>query len=152
MERSKSTNVTLGRAGSLASEAAARDPRQRSLASWSATDRSTRRSCPIAAKPRCKVKPESVIHSDKWRGYNGLVDVGYGHFRVDHSKDQFVQGRSHINGIESFWSFAKRRLAKFNGIATEVFYLHLKETEFRFNYRKQNLYQTLLKMIRDKPL
>jgi len=25
---------------------------------------------------RGKVKADSVIHSDKWRGYNGLVDVG----------------------------------------------------------------------------
>ena len=26
---------------------------------------------------RGKVDPESVIHSDQWRGYNGLVDMGY---------------------------------------------------------------------------
>ena len=47
---------------------------------------------------------ESVIHSDGWRGYNGLVDLGYEkHFRVDHSKDEFSKGSGkHINGIESF--------------------------------------------------
>ncbi len=33
---------------------------------------------------------DSVIHSDGWRGYNGLVDFGYKkHFRVYHSKDEF---------------------------------------------------------------
>jgi len=26
---------------------------------------------------RGKVDPDSVIHSDYWRGYNGLVDMGY---------------------------------------------------------------------------
>ncbi len=26
---------------------------------------------------RGKVKPDSVIHSDYWRAYNGLVDLGY---------------------------------------------------------------------------
>ena len=26
---------------------------------------------------RGKVSPDSIIHSDKWRGYNGLVDLGY---------------------------------------------------------------------------
>ena len=26
---------------------------------------------------RGKVSPDSVIHSDGWRGYNGLVDIGY---------------------------------------------------------------------------
>ncbi|MDH3771508.1 MAG: IS1595 family transposase, partial [Nitrospirota bacterium] len=36
---------------------------------------------------RGKVALDSVIYSDGWRGYNGLVDVGYGrHLRVDHGK------------------------------------------------------------------
>ena len=43
-------------------------------------------------------------------------------------------------------------LAKFNGLTDEKFILHLKESEFRFNNRKQNLYKILLKMIRENPL
>ena len=75
---------------------------------------------------RGRIAPEVVIHSDGWRGYDGLVDVGYAkHFRVDHGVNEFVTGAHHINGIESFWSFAKRRLQKFNGIAAHTFYLHL---------------------------
>ena len=50
-----------------------------------------------------KTDVDSVIHSDGWRGYNGLVDFGYKkHFRVHHGKNEFVRGDSHINGIESF--------------------------------------------------
>src|SRR5258708_5479722 len=83
---------------------------------------------------------DTVIHSDGWRGYDGLVDVGYSkHFRVDHGRDQFVRGPHHVNGIESFWSFAKRRLQKFNGVPTGTFYLHLKECEYRFNNKDRNL-------------
>jgi len=41
---------------------------------------------------------------------------------------------------------------KFHGISDSTFYLHLKECEFRFNYRKQNIYDILLKMIKEKPL
>jgi len=49
---------------------------------------------------RSKVNPDSIIHSDGWRGYHGLVDVGYDkHFRVHHGKNEFVRGNSHINGI-----------------------------------------------------
>ncbi|MDZ7681605.1 MAG: IS1595 family transposase [Fodinibius sp.] len=56
-----------------------------------------------------KLIPKSVIHSDGWRGYDGLVDVGYDkHYRVQHGQDEFANSSSHINGIESFWSFAKR--------------------------------------------
>lgn len=51
---------------------------------------------------RGRVDAHNVINSDGWRGYNGLVDLGYGHFRVERSKDEFARGRVHINGIEGF--------------------------------------------------
>jgi transposase-like protein len=102
---------------------------------------------------RGRVAPEAVIHSDGWRGYDGLVDVGYAkHFRVHQGANEFARGSSHINGIESFWSFAKRRLQKFNGISPHTFYLHLKECEWRFNSRSKNLYQELLRLLRNHPL
>ena len=102
---------------------------------------------------RGKVALDSVIYSDGWRGYNGLVDVGYGkHLRVDHGHDEFVRGRAHVNGIEGFWGYAKTRLARFRGIHKQTFYLHLKECEFRFNHRGQNLDHLLLKVLRKYPL
>jgi transposase len=70
---------------------------------------------------RGRVSPEAVIHSDGWRGYDGLVDVGYAkHFRVNHGSNEFVRGNSHVNGIEGFWGFAKHRLQKFNGVSSET--------------------------------
>ena len=89
----------------------------------------------------------STVHSDGWRAYDGLILNGYDHYRVHHSKDEFARGKSHVNGIESFWSFAKRRLAKFNGIASHKFNLYLKESEFRFNYRNSNLYDKMLEIL-----
>ena len=107
----------------------------------------------LLAVIRGKIRPEVVIHSDGWRGYDGLVDVGYEkHLRIHHGRNQFAQGKRHINGIESFWGYAKRRLAKFNGVSDGTFYLHLKETEFRFNLRRGDLYVTLLKTLRTSPL
>jgi transposase-like protein len=102
---------------------------------------------------RGRVTLDSVIYSDGWRGYNGLVDVGYGkHLRVNHGQDEFVRGKTHINGIEGFWGFAKSRLNRFRGMNKHTFYLHLKECEFRFNYRKQDLYHLILKLCRNRPL
>ena len=102
---------------------------------------------------RGRVSLDSVIHSDSWRGYNGLVDVGYSkHLRINHSDEVFAIGDVHINGIESFWSFAKRRLQKFNGVPQKTFYLHLKECEYRFNHRNENLEQKLLKLLEHYPL
>jgi len=55
-----------------------------------------------------------------------------------------------INGIESFGPFAKAGLMKLDGLPSS--YLHLKKSEFRFNYRGQGLYAVLRKMLREKPL
>ena len=57
-----------------------------------------------------------------------------------------------FNGIESFWSYAKHRLVQFNGVPKHTFYLHLKETEFHFNHRHNDLYKILLRMLRENPL
>ncbi|WP_316560225.1 IS1595 family transposase [Methanimicrococcus stummii] len=102
---------------------------------------------------RGKVDLESVIYSDNWHGYDGLVDVGYNkHYRVNHGKNEFVNGKSHINGIEGFWGYSKSRMSKHRGVHKKYFYLHLKECEFRYNYRNEDLYQKILKILRENPL
>lgn len=100
-----------------------------------------------------KVDLKSVIHTDYWRGYDGLVDVGYDkHFRVKHKESEFVNGRTvHINGIESFWSFTKRRLGKFNGVKVN-FALHLKECEWRWNKTSKQLEDELWQLLKDSHL
>jgi transposase len=111
------------------------------------------RKATLQAIIRGRVALESVIHSDGWRGYDGLVDVGYAkHLRVEHGNNEFGFGSRHINGIESFWSFAKRRLQKFKGVPAHTFYVHLKECEWRFNQRHDNLYLLLLHLLREKPI
>ena len=107
----------------------------------------------LLAVVRGRVELHSVIHTDGWRAYDGLVDMGYEkHFRVSHGSNEFAKGANHINGIESFWGYAKHRLNKFKGLPRHTFYLHLKETEFRFNHRKENVYKILLKLLRRKPI
>ena len=100
-----------------------------------------------------KILEGSTIHTDGWRAYDGLILNGYDHYRVFHSKDEFARGKSHVNGIESFWSFAKRRLSKFNGLSGHKFNLHLKESEFRWNHRdKKIMYDIILRNLRIRPL
>ena len=102
---------------------------------------------------RGKIDASALVNTDGWRGYDGLVDVGVDrHFRVRHGQDEFVQGASHINGIESFWSFAKARLQQFKGVPKHTFLLHLKESEFRFNHRYEDFDKLLLKLLRQQPL
>jgi transposase-like protein len=93
-----------------------------------------------------KVLEGSTIYSDGWKAYNGLILNGHDHYRVYHSKDEFVRGKANVNGIESFRSFTKRRLAKFNGLTDDKFHLHLKGSEFRWNNRGK-LYKTLFNIV-----
>ncbi len=100
-----------------------------------------------------KVPRESSIYTDTFRSYDGLVNMGYKkHYRIAHGKNEFAKERNHINGIENFLGLAKVCLVKFRGMHKSTFNLHLKECEFRYNYRHQNLYDLLLEMLRKKPL
>ncbi len=97
-----------------------------------------------------KVEPDSTIYPDGWRSYDGLVDWGYKrHYRVNHGQNEFARGNSHINGIENFWGIAKVRLAKLRGIRKDHFNLHLKECEFRYNMRHEDMYKKLLNVLRE---
>ena len=99
-----------------------------------------------------QVLSEATIYTDGWKSYDGLVLGGYKHHRIHHHENQFARGRNHVNGIESFWSFTKLRLAKLRGIRPQYFPIHLKESEWRWNHRHDNLYLFLLKNLRSKPL
>ena len=98
------------------------------------------------------VPRKSTIYTDGWGAYDGLLLEGYKHYRVCHHENEFARGRRHINGIESFWSYAKLRLAKLRGVRWEYFYDHLKETEWRFNHRRDNLFSLLTKTLSASPL
>jgi len=52
-----------------------------------------------------------------------------------------------INGIENFWSCAKRRLSKFNGVKIN-FELHLKECEWRYRKDSALLEMKLKKIVK----
>lgn len=98
---------------------------------------------------RKKVDINSIVYTDSWRSYDGLILDGYKHYRINHGKRVFVKNKkNHINGIESFWSYAKRKLSKHYGIPPARFYLYLKEMEFRFNHRDcQNLAKLIEKIL-----
>ena len=99
-----------------------------------------------------KVLEGSTVYTDGWKSYDSLVLNGYKHYRIHHSENEFARGKNHVNGIESFWSYTKRRLRKFNGIRKDKFLLHLTESQFRWNNRGGIIYQILLKELRRNPL
>ena len=95
---------------------------------------------------KCVVESGSDIYTDGWKSYDALAVYGYNHKKVKHTENEFVNGNNHINGVESFWSWSKRRLAKFNGVPKDRFDINLLECEWRFNHRK-NLEKFLKQLI-----
>jgi len=60
------------------------------------------------------------------------------HVPIDHG-EVFADGPAHINGIEGFWSYAKRLHRLCHGVDRENFPAYLAEYEFRYNHRDDHL-------------
>ncbi|MEW6614761.1 MAG: IS1595 family transposase [Thermodesulfobacteriota bacterium] len=95
----------------------------------------------IELQPRIlkQVKRGSVVFSDTWSGYTGIASKGYVHRLVKHSKDSFVTDGNHINGLEGFWGYLKRKLTAKGGIRHSRLHLYLGEYVWRYNHRYLNL-------------
>jgi transposase len=86
-----------------------------------------------------QVKKGSTVCSDTWKGYTGIAAKGYVHRLVNHCKNTYSDMKgNHINGLEGFWGYLKRKLAAKGGIRKERLHLYLGEYVWRYNYRKLN--------------
>ena len=90
-----------------------------------------------------KTKKGSVFYTDGWKSYASLEQYGK-HNIIDHDKVLVDKNHNHINGIEGFWSFAKERFHKYHGIDKQNYPFYVKEMEFRFNNRNENVYKLLM--------
>ena len=70
----------------------------------------------------------------------GLAAKGYVHRLVKHHKGEYSDGKgNHINGLEGFWGYLKRRLAAKGGIRKERLPLYLAEYVWRYNHRNDSI-------------
>jgi len=87
-----------------------------------------------------QVSKGSTICSDTWRAYTGLAAKGYVHRLVNHSKKEYSDKKgNHINGLEGFWGYLKRKLAAKGGIRREKLPLYLGEYVWRYNHKDLSL-------------
>lgn len=84
-----------------------------------------------------RVKRGSTVCSDTWKSYTGIAAKGYVHRTVEHGKGEYINKEgNHINGLEGFWGYLKRKLAAKGGIRKERLPLYLAEYVWRYNHRK----------------
>ncbi len=92
-----------------------------------------------------------AIYTDELPAYNGIADEDTRHETVNHSKEEWVHGDVHTNGIESVWSLLKRSIiGAYHKVSMKHLDAYLDELEHRFNNRKNEFLfrDTLLKLVR----
>jgi transposase len=80
----------------------------------------------------------AIADFDEWRLYRMDTIGGNGKIQQD--------------GIAVFWGNTRSRLLKFRGMNKNTLYLHVKESEFRYNYREDDINKILLNIIYKYPL
>src|SRR3989344_5893567 len=94
---------------------------------------------------RAKTRKGSVFFTDTFKSYTSLKQYGK-HRTVNHNKILVEKStHNHINGIEGFWSYSKHKLYNYHGVSKANFGLCLKEMEYRFNHRNENILEPIMK-------
>jgi transposase-like protein len=99
-----------------------------------------------------KMRLESIFGGNGLSPYSSFIDLGTKKLYRMNQPVESPSKRPKLNCVENFWGTAKGRLSKFRGMNRNTIYLHLKETEFRFNNRNEDLYELLLQKLRKEPL
>ena len=94
------------------------------------------------------IRAGSVIHSDDWRAYRGIDQLGFTHRVVIHAHN-FVDPNTgvHTNQIEGFWAHAKKTFKQMHGVPNEHIGAHLDEVMFRWNEKDTDVFNFLLQHI-----
>jgi transposase len=83
-----------------------------------------------------QVQPGSIVCTDTWKAYTGIAARGYVHRLVHHADGIYSDKRgNHINGLEGFWGYLKRKLASKGGISRSKLPIYVAEYIWRYNHR-----------------
>ena len=95
----------------------------------------------LMAKIEAATVKGSVFYTNEFANYNDVKSHGK-HVPINH-RETFGARESHINGIEGFWSLARRLYRHVHRVDPRNFPLYVAEYEFRYNHRGEHL-MTLL--------
>jgi len=99
------------------------------------------------------IPPKTNEIEGRWREYPIGIDVRRDmRLKIKNATFQSAHKAGDIELIESFGQYLRTRLTKFKGLRREKFYFHLKESEYRYNHRDQDLNALLLGMLGETPI
>ncbi|OED39794.1 hypothetical protein AB833_14390 [Chromatiales bacterium (ex Bugula neritina AB1)] len=95
----------------------------------------------------------AVADEVDWREYSIGIDVRRDmRLKLKSATFQKAYHAKDLDRVEAFGRFLRLRLSKFKGLRREKFYYHLKESEYRYNHRRDELYALLLGMLGEAPI
>lgn len=81
------------------------------------------------------VERGSHLHTDEWWGYKGLEKL-FGRSVIKHNEGEYVNGSSHTNTMEGFWSLLKRGIVGiYHSMSDKHLQKYIDEFVFRYNTR-----------------
>ncbi len=85
---------------------------------------------------------------ERWQNYNAMI------INCELFTRKFLKNPKKMptNLSQLFWTYVRRRFIIFNGVATHHYGVFLKNSEFRFNHRKEDLYMIILKALKEDSL
>ncbi|WP_417615520.1 IS1595 family transposase [Parasphingorhabdus sp.] len=82
---------------------------------------------------RAHAEAGATVVTDSHRSYIALKDT-YNHITVNHSVGEYVKGKAHTNGIESFWALLKRgHYGIYHMMSAKHLHRYVNEFAFRHN-------------------
>ncbi len=89
--------------------------------------------------------PGATVYTDEASAYEGLP---FPHEAVKHSVSEYVRGKAHTNGAESFWSMLKRsHMGTFHKMSPKHLHRYVDEFEGRQNVREDDTIDQLGAMV-----
>lgn len=87
----------------------------------------------------------SVVYTDKYKHYDALVYSGSQRLQPDFIRHE-DRGLT-IDSLRGFWQYAKLRLKSYKGITPYRFPLYMKELEFRYNHRQDDVFELIIRFL-----
>jgi transposase len=84
--------------------------------------------------------------------YCALIDFNSNSLYKIREKQSWSDSYCQSDEVEEFWKLLKTRIAKFRGLSGHTLWLHIKETEFRYNNRQVNLFELLNFILLKQPV
>jgi hypothetical protein len=81
------------------------------------------------------------VKTDEYVVYNSLANMGYAHGTVDHGRGEYVNGDTHTNNLEGFWSQLKRSInGTYHFVSPKYLQTYVNEFAYRYNYRSSEIH------------